>query len=272
MKRQYIEVDWEGADYHGFPISTPRHSYPLEEEGEVALWAQFESVLAEAKHGNFSGVRRLLTIYDSADWLLSGACADLMGEIGNRQFFDELRPAVTSILDPTYSVDLGRSLAVWGHLSAVPTLLETLAKISEFIDAPDLVEMLSFMLEPEPGELGDSDGLKDIAAYSAKVRQQADAIASRLGTVDAIVMFGDLLSIDKLVSVIRDRLTQGGLFNPYLRHRFEATTGVDCSGFYKDGVLQSLQALAILQEFEELGEAKKYEPGRRYFFGHPIPE
>lgn len=265
-----MELNWEAAGYHGFPVAPGQGGYASAEE--AAAWSGFELVLANAKRGDFSGIKRLLTIYDGADWMLSGACSELMGDIGSRQFFEELRPAVTSILDPTYSVDLGRSLAIWGHLSAVPTLLETLAKIAEFDDAPALVQMLSVLLEPEPGELGDFDGLHDIAAYSTKVRRQVDVVASRLGSVDRIVMFGDLFAVDKLVDVMRRRLTERGRFDPYLRHKFEATTGVDCSGFYEDEVLQPLQALAIIEEFEDRGGANAFEAGRRYFFGHLVPD
>jgi hypothetical protein len=153
----------------------------------------------------------------------------------------------------------------------VPTLLDTLAKIAEFVDAPALVQMLSVLLEAEPGALCDIDGLNDIEAYSAKVLRQMNVVASRLGTVDAIVMFGELFSVDKLVGVMRKRLTNGGQFDPYLRHKFEATTGVDCSRFYEDEILQPLQTLAILEAFEERDRAKDFEPGRRYFFGHLVP-
>lgn len=66
----------------------------------------------------------------------------------------------------------------------VPTLLETLAKIAEFVDAPALVQMLSVLLEAEPGALGGFDGLRDITAYSALVNRQVDAVASRLGTFE----------------------------------------------------------------------------------------
>ena len=270
MKQKFIELNWEGGGYHGFPVAPGAGADESEEE--AAGWSRFDLVLAAAKRGDFSGVKSLLTIYDDADWLLCGACAELMGDIGSRQFFDDLRPVVTSILEPTYSVDLGRSLGIWGHLSAVPTLLDTLAKIAEFVDAPALVQKISVLLEAQPGELGDIDGLHDIAAYSTKVRRQVDVVASRLGTVDAIVMFGDLFSVDKLVGVMRRRLTEGSRFDPYLRHKFEATTGVDCSGFYADEILQPLQALAIIEEFEDRGGANAFEPGRRYFFGHLVPD
>jgi hypothetical protein len=55
--------------------------------GKGNCMVRVELVLAAAKHGDFSGVKRLLKIYDDADWMLSTSCAELMGDIGNRQFF-----------------------------------------------------------------------------------------------------------------------------------------------------------------------------------------
>jgi len=269
MQENFMELNWEGAGYHGFPAVPGPSGYATTEE--AMAWSGFEQVLAAAKQGDFSGVTKLPGIYDDADWMLGAACAELMGDIGSRSFFDELRPAVTGILDPSYSVDLGRSLAIWGHLSSVTTILETLEKIPDFEDAPALVQMVSLLLEPEPGVLGDRRGLDDIEAYSGEVRRQAELLAVRLGTSDAIVMFGELFTVEKLVDVMRRRLTEGGRFDPYWRHKFEATTGVDCSRFYDGGILRPLQALAVIEEFEDLGGARRYEPGRRYFFGHPVP-
>ena len=270
MKQTVMELNWEGGGYHGFPGAMGPGGYTSAEE--VVAWKGFEQVLASAKNGDFSGAERLLDIYDDAGWLLSGACAELLGDIGSRALFERIRPVVTAILDPMYSVDLGCSLAIGGHLSSVPALLETLGKIAEFEDAPALIQMLSVMLEPEPGPLGDIDRLDDIDTYADDVRLQADALAARLGTTDAVVMFGDLFSIDKLVAATRRSLTNNGLFNTYLRHKLEATTGFDFSGFYENGSLRPLRALAVIEDFEDTGKLARYQPGRRYFFGHPVPD
>jgi hypothetical protein len=268
MPTKYRELNWEGAGYFGVPLA--EHEMTA---AEAAKWAEFDAVLASAKRGDFSGVSTLLTIYDDTDsWMLGSACSDLIGDIGDRRFFEQLRPAVTNVLDPTYSVDLGRSLAIWGHLTVVPALLETLGRIADFVDAPALVQMISTLLEPEPGPLGEIAALKDVAGYSARVLQQLDLVAARVGTGDAIVLLGDLFSVDRLVAAMRQLLLSGGRFDPYLRHKFEATTGVDCSGFYENEILQPLQALATLEDFEDRVDPTEYAPGRRYFFGHPLPD
>ena len=68
--------------------------------------------------------------------------------------------------------------------------------------------------------------------------------------------------------------TQGpysGSRHPYLREKFEACTGIDCSDFYDDGDFQPLTAAARLEAWLESDQPNKYLPGERYFFGHRIP-
>ncbi|MFO1049133.1 MAG: hypothetical protein U1E52_14680 [Geminicoccaceae bacterium] len=270
MRGRYKELNWEGSGYHGFPVERGQDDYVSAEDAEI--WSEFDSVLASAKRGDFSRVSRLVTIYDETDsWMLGTACCDLIGDIGSRPLFETLRPAVTSVIDPTYSVDLGRSLAVWGNLTVVPTLLETLESIAEFVDAPALVQMISFLLEPEPGPLADTDGLHNFAAYASMVRGRFNDTAARVGTEDAIVLFGDLFSVERLIAGICDSVN-GGRLDSYMRHKFEATTGVDCSGFYVDEILQPLRVLAIIEEFEDSARSEDYVRGKRYFFAHPVPD
>jgi hypothetical protein len=56
-----------------------------------------------------------------------------------------------------------------------------------------------------------------------------------------------------------------------LRHRFEASTGIDCRAFYKNDDVQPLAAAEILERFLESGAAARFVPGKRYFFGHEVP-
>ena len=61
------------------------------------------------------------------------------------------------------------------------------------------------------------------------------------------------------------------MMQPYLRQRFEASTGINCSDFYKQGDFQPLTAAARLEAWLESGAPDRFEPGERYFFGHKIP-
>jgi len=87
---------------------------------------------------------------------------------------------------------------------------------------------------------------------------------------------GEALSLAKVARRLLVRLrANGGLEEiSTARMTLEAFTGMDCSSFYKPdfGPLQPLTAAAIVEDFLESGEAEKYEPGVRYFFGHRIPD
>jgi hypothetical protein len=55
------------------------------------------------------------------------------------------------------------------------------------------------------------------------------------------------------------------------RHCFEATTGVDCTGFYRKQSVQALTASAIIEDLVAKTDLNKFQSGVRYFFGHAVP-
>jgi hypothetical protein len=56
-----------------------------------------------------------------------------------------------------------------------------------------------------------------------------------------------------------------------MRRKLEATTGWNCSGCYRRGELDPLGATTVLEDIEDNLDPSAFEPGRRYYFGHPIP-
>lgn len=149
------------------------------------------------------------------------------------------------------------------------------------------------MLEPESDflwagaeetyELGNLDDIDirtvvDFASYAEEVRLARDEIVAQLGSADKPVYEGKLLDIAAVGQKLYDRLTSesgGGSDSRTYRDRwlFEAATGVDCSHFYDEqGVLQRLPAAATMEAFLESDEIRRFKPGQRVFFGHPIPK
>ncbi|QRK11042.1 hypothetical protein JQX13_13790 [Archangium violaceum] len=114
-----------------------------------------------------------------------------------------------------------------------------------------------------------------LIAYEDRVLERYEELKRKFGTDQVILLHGERFSV---VSVARRllRSLNGSDFErakrPFYRRRFEASTGIDCSPFYKDGEFQPLTAAAILEDFLESPEAARYEEGVRYFFGHRIPE
>lgn len=84
-------------------------------------------------------------------------------------------------------------------------------------------------------------------------------------------MQGKIFSVTALMEMIRIS-ADSGKFDAKLRQIFEATTGIDCTNFYQDHKARPVYIHAILDEFEEVGGPDRFVPGKRYFFGHLVPD
>lgn len=269
MRPQKNRLDWSGAGYFGFPVTRDRADYISPDD--AALWRDFEAVLAPAKQGRFDDIESLIDLYDETDsWILAGAYCDLLGDAGSGSCFERLIPVVGSVAEPTYAVELGEALGSWGSLSVVPTLLIALEGLAGFDDAEILPEILSRMLESEPGPIADPGGLEDFESYRARVSRRHAELEVDLGSPETIVLHGEVFDVGKLAKRMSKALAEDK-FEPYLRRKFEATTGIDCSGFYVDGALRPLPAAAVLEAFLDSPDTARYQPGVRYFFGHALP-
>src|SRR5262245_40145844 len=82
---------WSGLGYH-WPGSTPaelRSAAALESRNP---WVVLAAVLERAKTGDFEPVARLIRcLQDADDWVLSRACAELLGDAGPVQRIAALR-------------------------------------------------------------------------------------------------------------------------------------------------------------------------------------
>jgi hypothetical protein len=74
--------------------------------------------------------------------------------------------------------------------------------------------------------------------------------------------------VDRFLRDVKDP-APGNFIN--LRHRFEAWTGESCQDFFYAFRPQRLAMTAALEDFVRSGKGARYQPGQRYFFGHPIP-
>jgi hypothetical protein len=137
---------------------------------------------------------------------------------------------------------------------------------------------MSLMLEETLGPIwwaphrGDSEEKAD--TYVKHVLARHAELTKQLGE-SAFVFRGRLLDVEWMARCCLADLARGK-FEPEMRHKFEAMTGIDCSRFYSrfDGVngrLDPLAAASVLEAFLASPECKAFVPGQRYFFGHPIP-
>lgn len=89
---------------------------------------------------------------------------------------------------------------------------------------------------------------------------------------DDLLWEGKPFEIEPFVSKMYDDLQLRDPSFIVRRHKFEAFTGYDCSGFFKKGEIQRLSVAATLEAILESGDLAHYEPNARYFLGHRIPD
>jgi hypothetical protein len=259
-------------------------SPPLDLLGPQALassdpWIVLAAVLERAKIGEFAPVSRLGQLVNPAgDPLLGGACFQLLGDVGTQEAV-HLLLSFLGHDSSVYVIRACQALHHVGHLWLIPPMLRAWDRL-ERPDDRDLVTLiLSEMLEEERGPIGDARHSEcSSEELHQRVLARAEELRTRLGTDNVAIWGGKIFSVVGLAREMR-RLLLSSQKTPFalsaifldLREKFEASTGINCSSFYKNELFQPLAASALLEEFLESADSEKYREGMRYFFGHPIP-
>ena len=268
------------SDGLGYFYSEPP---PLDLLGPQALassnpWIVLAAVLEHAKIGEFAPISRLVQLIPAGDPLLSGACFQLLGDVGTQEAVHQLL-LLLGHDSSVYVVNACQALHHVGHLWLIPPMLQAWDRL-EHPDDRDLVTLvLSEMLEEQRGPIGDARHSEcSPEELHQRVLARAEELQARLGTDNVPIWGGKVFSVVRLAHemlslLLSSQKTPFALYAMFLdlREKFEASTGINCSSFYKNKLFQPLAATALLEEFLESVDSKKYREGTRYFFGHPIP-
>ncbi len=283
-------LDFEGDGY--FVDLVSEDDEELHSDPHKDAWLGVQDALVRAKNGDFTTVAAMPDRYhdewpDDDPWLL-GACYPLLGHAATPTCFTRMRRMVEesrlSSWDAT--IDFCLAIAMGDTLSAVPLLLKTYITLWEL--GAGGVEMIPHLLchnlEAEPRllehpavlETGPPRSPRDMPAlrdYQQLVMARYAELTERFGTDEVHVYRGELTAVVALAKRIRRDIARRKYHNiVFLRGHFEASTGVDCRGFFERGSFQPIRAAAIVDEFLKSPYARTFEPGVRYFFGHRIPE
>ncbi|NMO20361.1 hypothetical protein HPC49_31635 [Pyxidicoccus fallax] len=260
---------WTNKGYHAYPLMEVDRTLPDHQK-----WLDLDMLVAAAKKGDFRRVTELPTRVAAADdWVRRGDYVALLGDAGDSKTLarvrDEILPACSdSVMRFVYA----EALCYWGSLSAVPGLIEQYRKYHFSEDAWSIAEWMSRLMEEKPGVLNDfptEDDEEGAETYCRVARSRYEELKGLLGTDDVVVFRGNVVGVDNICQRMLDDL-RDKQFHEEMRHKFEAWTGVDCSGFYQHEVLQPLSAAAIIEDFLDSPERARYRDGERYFFGHRL--
>lgn len=278
-------LDQSGAGFFLEPISLDDPK--LQADPRKDAWLQAQEALRKATLGDFSGIAPLVDLYDSDDLGLAGVCYQLLGHAGNSACFSRMRDMVGGPeLDWEGKIDFCLAMATGDTLSAVPLIVATYASLWSV--GAEGVEMIPHVLcrelEARPERLAHPD-LQDtgpahddldaqvLRTYENAVLSRHQELAQHFGTDRVHVDHGEQFGVVALAQrMLRD--IGAGEFHWIgpARLRFEASTGIDCRAFFDNRSFKPLRAAAIVEEFLDSPRARYFEPGVRYFFGHPIPD
>ncbi|WPB81631.1 hypothetical protein KYC5002_21240 [Archangium violaceum] len=260
-------IDWESKGYFIDTHLSP--DFPAPADPDANLWRLWLEIFEQAKHGRFTQLSKLLPAYKQGrrSWLLGEACLYLLGDAGSQDCLHAVVQEMQNCSSYT-KVQLCIPLAGWGSLSVVPLLASTFEANSQVEDAELIPEQLSLLLEQD-GALKEASQLEPAARYRERVMARYSELRRRFGTDQVPILGGEPFSVGALARHMLDQISTGQRLDSELRHKFEATTGIDCSDFYKGG-FQPLTTAAIIEEFLASPQRAKFQEGVRYFFGHRL--
>jgi len=267
---ELVMIDFEDKGYFTYPnpIETVAHDKDL--DNDSISWLH---VFVETREGNFDNVIRLFEHFPKIKSpRLRKIFAELLGDAGSIPSIDLIR---LKIKDADNSLSISSTLlfasviAEVGMLSDIPLLLEIYLKLRMYKDSDIIPIWISDLMESDPDEFCAPSTYINIKDYSRDVMNHYTTLAAELGSSELYVYEGALFDVNKLAHLMIKRLTSED-FLPEYRQRFEANTGINCSSFYKEGILQPLNAVAILEDFIDDPDSARFKEGVRYFFGHRI--
>ncbi len=255
-------------------------------------WAVLACVLLRAQQGDLEAVSVLpdpMARNDEA--LVWSGCVQLLGFAGKASLvFDTAQRFLSSAHDEGLSWSLSTLMLNACSLRAVEPLLK-LRRVATQDTRQHIQYCLSILLEDGLGEIDDGPDARQLAdpaypepftqwktvfddeGYADKVRSMAAGVASRLDHPEQSISAGKPLDLQAVTLDLYEHIRAGAESTTWMewaRMFFEASTGLNCSGFYQNYRLQPLAAMAVLEDFLESEGARHFELGTRYFFRRPV--
>ena len=243
-------------------------------------WIVMAAVLERLKAGDFSQAGVLTQCLRKADsWVLAQSCAELLGDAAPaaaiHYSLDAFKRDLFEDDDIRYQINFAYTLYNSALLWAIPLMLKIYTRIHDYEEAAIIPILLSDLLEKAPGPVARVEQCSNIEEYRSVVIGAYEDLLSETGSDGVAVVKAELADVGKTAASLHKGLRSSDVSVLSVRserHRFEASTGIDCSAFFRSGILQPLAATAIVEEFLEGPEIDGYQAGVRYFHGRRIPD
>jgi len=253
---------------------------PELERGDEHEWAMVRAWFAAARGGDFGELDDVLDAYveQLRDPATRFFAANLLGDAGTDSQLERVEAFIDdAVFDPTSASELCRSLGLWGRLSAVRAILVAYDRWWPGQLVEGIPAYFVTMLEPAYGPAAEyprEETDEAFFAYEARLGAVYQDRLEALGGPHVYAMHGEVFGVRRLAErflELLDRERYSMMMRPFMRQRFEASTGIDCSDFYRNSDSCALTIAARLEAWLEGPDAPRFVPGERYFFGHRIP-
>jgi hypothetical protein len=266
-------------DELGYSFSAPAPSL-LDSAASLSSpdpWIVLAAVLTRAKAGQFDSVVLLEQFLSpDASALLVRACVDLLGDVATEPALECLSRLLKHESDEI-KIEVCRGCRQSGSLRLVPGMLDAWQSLKRYPDRTSVSSMISALLEESPGAICEFEGITE-RQYRDLVMHRVEELKDLAGGRGEIPfwkgrVFGVVSLAEEMLRLLRaEDATLADLEVDFieLRHKFEASTGIACSRFFKNEQFQPLAAFAVLEEFLAGQSPPTYAEGVRYFFSRPV--
>ncbi len=249
-------------------------------------WIVVAAVLEHAKRGDHDQIPRLARWCDSeCRQGFEVAAIELVGNAGRLPDLEILRSVMAQGTDAAAAYS-AKAASMSGRRDLVPSMLGAWKRVSGR-DHHDMIgNSISRLLERPGGEIAAQAGSYPIteqgrprhptpaSEFEQEVRRRFADLSSRVDP-DQALWEGEPVDVAALAAQMFAAVRTPGQLLPGLfslmRQKFEVGTGIDCSSWYRKGILQPLNAAVVLESFVDSRSDARYAVGTRHFFGHPIP-
>ncbi len=261
-----FQIEAEGKGFVSCPLFDSDFELPTDFLSRPDLTCAY--ALDRAKRGDFRLIPSVAE-FCTESWgpIIDRMALGTVASAGSARCYSQIVDVVQSNHDLGEILDFCGAMAVRGELSYVPIFLEKYIANAADHDAEYLLDYAEDLMGDDLLAVDHDPDDK----FGDQVMESYRMMVERLGSERALVFRGQLYTVKNLAEYTLETVRHP-YFLSSLRLQFEGATGIDCSSWYKDRRLQPLAATATLEGFLESGEADKYEPGVRYFFGHRIPD
>ncbi|MDZ7856483.1 hypothetical protein [Sphaerotilus sp.] len=295
--------NWTKLGYH-FHLSEDEKAQIFSEKA-TDPWLDLARIVEAAKIGDFSPAKNLIRYFQGDHQTNINPVALLVaGDIGRQEDLESLVDVMRRGPDGLriYACQGARNagslwlvphmLAAWRLCSgsdAHETIGFAIADMLDPIASLDDLGFIGAMAGHHEVDVGESLVSSDIgrlarrlssesSAYSfaravyqryMELRDQCESEEDTVwaGKKSGVVEFSEHFL--KMLSCGSFDITQAPLVVP-LREKFEAMTGMDCTGFYREGRLVHGEVVHVLEKFLASSFGNEYQAGKRYFFSRRI--